>query len=179
MVQVTAVLPAFETVALNWRVCPANIAAVEGVTVTVTGGVKVMVAVAAFVASAWLRAVTVTVCCAVMLAGAVYIPVELMLPLPAGAIDHVTATLAVFVTVAMNCWVPPFESVAVVGATVTAMGGERVSVMLALCVASAWLVAVSVAVCCVAMVAGARYAVLMDPPVLDSDPAPARLQVTF
>jgi hypothetical protein len=57
------------------------------------------------VVSAWLVAVTVTVCCEEMVDGAVYSPDVLMVPVPAGAIAQVTVVLLVLVTVAMNCCV--------------------------------------------------------------------------
>jgi hypothetical protein len=56
---------------------------------------------------AWLVAVTVTVCAVAMLAGAVYSPVELMVPNPAGEIVQVSAVLLVFTTLAENCCVWP------------------------------------------------------------------------
>ena len=77
-----------------------------GETLTVTGGISVTVADAETVGSAWLVAVTVTVCCEVMLDGAVYKPEELMVP-TAGLTDQVTAVLLAFDTVAVNCWVCP------------------------------------------------------------------------
>jgi hypothetical protein len=57
--------------------------------------------------SAWLVAVTVTVSAVVMLAGAVYRPVELIVPAPAGEIVQVTAALLVFTALAENCCVWP------------------------------------------------------------------------
>src|SRR4051794_26833374 len=103
---------------------------------------SVTVAVPVLVLSAWLVAVTVTVCWVVMLAGAVYRPVLLMLP-TFGPIDQVTAVLALPVTVAVNCWVCPAFSVAVAGATETetVTVGVRVTVAVADLVLSAWLVA--------------------------------------
>ena len=56
---------------------------------------------------AWLFAVTVTDCWLVMVAGAVYNPVVLMVPVPAGLIVQVTAVLLLLDTVAVNCWVWP------------------------------------------------------------------------
>jgi hypothetical protein len=70
--------------------------------VTATGGIKVTIAEAETVGSAWLVAVTVTVCCDVTLAGAVYKPEELIVPTD-GLIDQLTAVLLAFVTVAENC----------------------------------------------------------------------------
>ena len=79
-----------------------------GLTVTVIGGSSVMVAVPSAVLLAALVAVTVTVCAVVTVAGAVYNPPLLTVPAPvAGLIVHVTAVLLVFVTVAVNCCVPP------------------------------------------------------------------------
>ena len=71
------------------------------------------------VASAALVAVTVTTGCPVMEAGAVYRPVLSMLPVPAGLMDHVTAVLALFVTVALNCCVCPTGRALLVGFTLT------------------------------------------------------------
>ena len=76
-----------------------------GLRLIVIGGINETVAEADFVGSAWLVAVTVTVCCDVMLAGAVYKPVALTLPTPLGLIDQVTVELVVLVTVAVNCCV--------------------------------------------------------------------------
>jgi hypothetical protein len=53
----------------------------------------------------WLVAVTVTVVALAMLAGAVYRPVELTMPVPAGEIVQVTAVLLAFTTLAENCCV--------------------------------------------------------------------------
>ena len=59
------------TVAVNCWVWPAVSVAVNGETVTATGGLSVMVAEALLVVSAMLTAVTVAVVCAVILEGAV------------------------------------------------------------------------------------------------------------
>ena len=64
-----------------------------------------MVAVAVADAFAWLVAVTVTACCVVTVAGAVYNPVALTLPAPDSV--HVTAVLLAFTTVALSCCVCP------------------------------------------------------------------------
>ena len=74
--------------------------------VTATGGMSVTVAEAEAFGLAWLVAFTVTVCWDAMVAGAVYKPEELMVPVD-GLIDQVTAVLPVFVTVAENCCVCP------------------------------------------------------------------------
>ena len=73
----------------------------DGLTVTCTTGVIVTLAVAVFVASATLVAVTVTVCGPLSAAGAVYNPPLEMVP-TAGLTDHVTAVLLVPVTAAAN-----------------------------------------------------------------------------
>ena len=101
--QLTAVLFVFTTLAENCCVCPALSVAVVGVTLTATAGISVTVAVADLVESAWLVAVMVTVCCDVMLAGAVYSPDELTVPMPAGLIAQLTAVLLAFATVTENC----------------------------------------------------------------------------
>ena len=73
-----------------------------GDTETVTGGMRLMVAVPVFEESALLVAVTVTVWADAMEAGAVYRPAEEIEP-AAGLIDQVTAVLEVLPTVAVNC----------------------------------------------------------------------------
>jgi hypothetical protein len=80
-----------------------------------------------------------------MLAGAVNKPELLTVP-TLGLIDHVTAGLLVFTTVAANCCVWLAYSVAVDGLTPTDTGGNRVTVAVADFVVSAWLVAVIVTV---------------------------------
>jgi hypothetical protein len=73
---------------------------------TDTGGIKVTVAEADAVEEAWLVALIVTVCCDAMLAGALYKPELLMVPLP-DVIDQFTAVLLVLETLAENCCVWP------------------------------------------------------------------------
>jgi hypothetical protein len=96
---------------------------VAGLTLTATDGSSVIVVDEDAVVSARLVAVTVTVCAVVMVAGAVYTPDALIEPTPAGLIDHVTALLAVLVTVAVSCAVWPMFSAVVAGLTLTATGG--------------------------------------------------------
>ena len=95
----------FVTVALNCTCCEgeASNVIVCGLTETAMGGSSVIVATAVAVFSAWLIAVSVTVCGAVMFAGAVYKPVVLIVPTPVGVIIHVTATMQLPVTEATNC----------------------------------------------------------------------------
>jgi hypothetical protein len=76
-------------------------------------------------------------------------------PIPAGEVVHVTVTLLVFVTVAFSCCVWPPYNVAVVGLTLTAIGGSSVIVAEADFVVSAWLVAVTVTIVTLLMLAGA------------------------
>ena len=59
------------------------------------------------------------------------------------------------VTVVENCCVWLAYNVAVAGVRLTTVGGIKVTVADAVLVVSAWLVAVTVTFCCVAMVAGA------------------------
>ena len=78
-------------------------------TVTEIGGSRAIVPEPLFELSAWLVAVTVTVCWLLIVAGAVYSPVVLLIvPAPvAGLTVQVTAVLLVLATVAENCCVPP------------------------------------------------------------------------
>ena len=81
--------------------------------------------------AAELVAVTVTVCCVAIEAGAVYRPVAETVP-TAGLTVHVTAVFELPVTVAVSCCVWLAISVAVSGLMVTATGGFRVIVAVAL-----------------------------------------------
>jgi hypothetical protein len=117
--QVTVVLLDPCTVALNCWVVPAVRVADMGEIKTVTApAVTVTVALALFVVSAMLVAVTV---CMPAWDGAVYRPPALIVPtvaFPAAApsTDHVTPVLPVVgVTVAVNCAVPPAGTEAVGG----------------------------------------------------------------
>ena len=69
--QVTAVFDERLTVAVNWLVWETVSDAVAGVTETLTGGARAMLALADFVGSAALVAFTVTVCALAIEAGAV------------------------------------------------------------------------------------------------------------
>ena len=65
------------------------------------GGVRLIVAVAVFVGSAWLAAITVTVWAVAMVAGAVYKPLPMA---PTGGLSvQETPVLLEPVTVAVNC----------------------------------------------------------------------------
>jgi hypothetical protein len=66
------------------------------------GGIKVIVAVADFVASSVLVAVTVTAWLLLIGEGAVYSPDVEMFP-TAGLIDHITDPVGLFCTFARNC----------------------------------------------------------------------------
>jgi len=120
----------------------------------VSAGDSVTVAVPVLVESATLVAVTTVVKELVTVEGAVYRPVEVMVPY-AGFIVHVTAPLAALVTEAVNCCVTPGKSAAVPGVTVTPTGGNSVSVSDADLVGSAALVVFTVTVWEEAMLAGA------------------------
>jgi hypothetical protein len=109
-------------------------------------GLKVTVADAVLVVSATLVAVTVTVCWLATAGGAVYRPELPMVPV-AGLRLHVTAVLAAFATMAVNCCVCEGERVAVKGATLTVTGGTNVTVAEAVLVLSAALAAVTVTDC--------------------------------
>jgi hypothetical protein len=124
---------------------------------TVTGGgLSVIVAVLVFVLSATLLAVIVRVCCVAILLGAVYSPPAVRLPIPVGLTLHVTLVFADPVTVALNCCDPLAFKDTAAGITVTDTGGGfNVIVAAALLVLSPTLVAVTLTVCCVAMLAGA------------------------
>ena len=76
-------------------------------------------------------AVTVTVCCVAIDAGAVYRPVAETDP-TAGLTVHVTAVFELPVTVAVSCCVWLAVNVAVSGLIVTDTGGFRVMVAVAL-----------------------------------------------
>jgi len=104
---------------------------------------------------ATLVAVTVTVVELLMLAGAVYRPDALTVPVPTGLIVQLTDALLVFVTVAFSCCVWPPYNVAVIGLTLTAIGGSRVIVAEAVAAVFAWLVAITVTVVALPMLAGA------------------------
>jgi hypothetical protein len=105
--------------------------------------------------SASLVAVTATVCCAAIVAGAVYKPPALMVPSPTGFMAQVTAVFVVFATVAVNCCDWPPYNVALCGVTLTETEAIRVIVLVPDLLLSAWLVAVTVTVCCAGIVAGA------------------------
>lgn len=114
---------AFVTVAVICLVWPLLSVVVVGLTLTATEGSSVNVAEEDAVGSARLVAVTVTFCAVVMAVGAVYRPEVLIGPTPTGLIDHVTALLAVLVTVAVSCTVWPLFIAMVAGLTPTATGG--------------------------------------------------------
>ena len=93
-----------------------------GLKLTAIVGVSVTVAEEEIAVFAWLVAVTITVCCELIVEGAVYNPDALIVPTPLGLSDHVTAVLVVFVTVAANCVVCWACNVALEGFTLTVTG---------------------------------------------------------
>jgi hypothetical protein len=114
---VTPVLLVPSTAAVNCAVAEGATVVLCGVTVIL---ITVIVALALFVGSPALVAVTVNVPAA---AGAVYEPVVPMLPLVELSSDHVTAVLVVLLTVAVNCWFVLTAIVAAVGAMLIVTAG--------------------------------------------------------
>src|SRR5579863_6177793 len=102
-VHVTPVFTALPTEAGNGCRSPGYTVVTEGVSVMVTGGKSVTTADADLVGSDWLVAVMVTVCGVVMVVGAVKLPEEDNVPMPAGALDQVTAELQLPGAPATNC----------------------------------------------------------------------------
>jgi hypothetical protein len=105
---------AFVTVTVKVRLVPDEVEAMVGAILTLIAGVaegsSVIVVDADAVESARLVAVTVKVCAVFIVVGAVKRPDVLIEPTPTGVIDHVTALVAVLVTVAVNCAVWPLFS---------------------------------------------------------------------
>jgi hypothetical protein len=99
---VTAVFDVPVTVALNWCVSPPWMLTADSVTATLTG-TWCTSAESDFVGSNCSLASTVTVAALGIDAGAVYIPVAVMVPHPAPVQLHVTAVDEVPVTAAVNC----------------------------------------------------------------------------
>ena len=130
--------------------------------IEITGAVVIVtVALSNFVLSAAEIAITVTALDGT-LAGAVYSPVALIVPVVAFPpvtlfTCHVTAVFAVPETVAVNCCVRPVVTVAVLGLTVTTTAGGAVTVTTAVpdFVESACEVAITVTVPPVGTVEGA------------------------
>jgi len=142
--QVTAVFVVPLTLAVNCWVPPAETVALGGEieTDTVPGGFTVTVADAELAVLAWLVALTVTEVVEVT-EGAVRSPEVEMDP---AEVDQVAAVFDDPLTVAVNCWVPPEETVALAGeiATDTVAGGLTVTVAAAELELLAWLVALTV-----------------------------------
>ena len=101
MDHVTATLPLHATNAENCCVWDVVNVTLPGVMDTLTGGFSSTVPDADLVGSATLVAVNVIVCCAGMLLGAVYRPVDEIVPTD-GLIVQITAVLEVFCTCAEN-----------------------------------------------------------------------------
>ena len=145
-------------------------------------GSSVVVSVADWVVSQTLVAVTSTVCGAEIPAGAVYRPLGVIAPRPAGLMLQVTAVLAVLVTLAVNCCVWPPVRVTLNGATVTDTGGISVTIAVDGVDATPSVVPVIVTVCCDWIVAGAVYnpvveSVPGEPVGIDHTAVAAALQV--
>ena len=118
------------TLAVNCCVCPPYTMALCGVRLMVAGGrgkANVIVAEADCAVSATLVAV-ITTFCKVGMAGAVYSPVAVMAPMPAGLMDQVTAVLLVLLTTAVNCSACAAAREILDGLTPMVMGGQSVTV---------------------------------------------------
>jgi hypothetical protein len=118
--------------------------------------VRSMVAWAVCVGSAMLAIARVTVCCKLMVAGAVYTPFVIV---PVwGARVHVTAVADAGAPpiVTLNCADWPPVRVVEEGANATLAAGVRVTVPLEVLVGSAELAAVTITVCWLLTVAGAE-----------------------
>jgi hypothetical protein len=150
--------------------------AVPGVTVTLSGGITVTVAVADLVGSSTLAAVIRTVVVAVTL-GEVNMPPPEIVPWVA---DHATRVCWVLLTVARNnCCFEAFI-VAVVGLIETLTGGLTVTTAAADSAGSATLVAVTETVVSAFTVGAVNKPVLeTDPSVADHVTARLSLPVTF
>src|SRR5208337_309173 len=92
--------------------------------------------------------------------GAIYTPASVIVP-TLGLISHVTAGVVtgvkVFINTAVNCWLSPADRVGVPGATVTAMGGSKVTIAVAVIWLLDLFVAVTVTARRVAITGGAVY----------------------
>lgn len=149
---------------VNVALCPPLSEAVLGDRVTATlsdggdagllTGFKISEADAVLVASAWLVAVTTIVCCEPIVAGALYNPFAIVPTF--GASDQLTVVLVVPETVGLNCVDCPAVNVAELGVSEMltggggATGGVNITVLEAIFVESASLVAVIVT--CVSLV---------------------------
>ena len=120
--QVTLVLLVPVTVAVNCWVFKAERFTEAGLRLTTGGGNKLTLALADWLVSATLVAMTLIVWPAPIAAGAVYRPVLETKP-TAGLTDQVTLVLLVPVTVAVNCCVCEGERFTVVGLILTTGGG--------------------------------------------------------
>jgi len=96
-----------------------------------------------------------------MVAGAVYKPDVLIEPIPTGIVDHVTALLTVFVTIAVSCAVWPPFSVVVAGLTLTATGGTVPFKVMA-CVDGSALSLIVIAAVKEPAITGVKVAVIMQ-----------------
>jgi hypothetical protein len=115
------------TLALNCWVAPLPTATDDGVMVTLTGSVTVTSAVPDLVGFAVENALTVKTV-AVSLAPTVSKPSALMLvPLAPPITFQLMVVSVVPVTVALNCWVPPFPTETVKGDTVPLIGSVTVT----------------------------------------------------
>jgi hypothetical protein len=185
--QLTAVLVVPVTVAENCRVCPSVNCAVIGEIVTPICCVISRLAVPDLVVSATEVAVTVTKLGLGASDGAVYRPVEVILPqiVPAQPVPlmlQVTEVLLVPVTVAVNCCFPPTPTDGFAGETLTAMlfGATIVTTVEPEIAPLKSDVAVTNTVFGAGAAAGAVYrpVELIDPQVMPEQPPPETLHTT-
>lgn len=182
---VTAVSDVPFTDAVNCCWVPVATCVAPGETLTVIVGKMVTTALLDLVESAFEVAVTVTCAGVGTAAGAVYRPVDEIVPQvapeqPVPAKLQVTAVFVVPVTVAVNCRVFRTTSCTVVGETCTTTGGRIVTVTDDDLVISAFAVAVTVTCAGFGTAAGAvnRPLAEMAPQVAPEQPTPLRLHVT-
>lgn len=157
---VTAVSVVPVTVAVNCWVAPTSTCAAPGDMLILTSGTTVTVAVADFVGSATEVAVTVTCGGLGTAVGAVYKPLDEIVPqaLPEQPLPlrvQVTLMLEVPLTVAVNCCVIPVTTCAVPGETLTTIACRMVTTALADLVGSATEVAVTLTCAGLGTIAGA------------------------
>jgi hypothetical protein len=183
----TAVSVVPVTVAVNCFCFPEGTCAVDGETLTATGGATVIRAEPDTEGSATEIAEMVTWGEGGTFEGAVYRPFAVRVPhddVPqlAPVICHVTPVMVVPLTLATNCCRRPTDTVACAGDTVTATSEvePRITEALAEAVRSASDVAVTVTTFDVGVVAGAVYnpLLLIWPQVLPLQEAPVKLQTT-
>lgn len=183
--QRTAVFAVLTTVAVNCCVFPAATCAVWGNRVIPTGRTTVTVAVADFVGSAADVAVTITCAGLGTSAGAIYRPLDEIVPQlipeqPLPLTFQVTLVLDDPPTVALNCCVLPVTTFALPGETLMISEFRIVTIEVVDFVGSATEVAVTATCAGLGTAAGAVNKPLdeIEPQVAPKQPAPLSVQVT-